>query len=53
MLREVTKHRRQHESGKSAIWKSTEILQFIVKNGMLDLRDVQDSMETVKRETCH
>lgn len=30
--------------------QSTEILQFIIKNGMLDLHDVQDSMEAMKRE---
>ena len=30
--------------------QSTEILQFIIKSGMLDLHDVQDSMEAMKRE---
>jgi len=30
--------------------KSTEILQFIINSGMLDLHDVQDSMEAMKRE---
>lgn len=30
--------------------KSTEILQFIIKSGMLDLNDVQDSIEAMKRE---
>lgn len=30
--------------------KSTEILQFIIKSGMLDLHDVQDSMEAMKRD---
>ncbi len=30
--------------------QSTEILQFIIKSGMLDLHDVQDSMEAMKRD---
>jgi hypothetical protein len=30
--------------------QSTEILQFIIKSGMLGLHDVQDSMEAMKRD---
>lgn len=30
--------------------QSTEILQFIIKSGMLGLHDVQDSVEAMKRD---
>ena len=30
--------------------KSTEILQFMIKSGMLNMDDVQNSMESMKRD---